>query len=127
MIRQFSVTVLATLLLGSVIPAGADAKAAHPNILFILSDDHRADCVGALGNPHFKTPTLDKLVEQGVSFSRTCMMGSMEGAVCAPSRCMVQTGRSLFHLPRTNLRKGCACHCRPRHPALAKRCVRLSL
>ena len=32
-------------------------------------------------------------------------MGSMEGAVCAPSRCMMQTGRSLFHLPPTNLRK----------------------
>jgi arylsulfatase A-like enzyme len=106
MIPQFPASVLATLILGSVTPAGADAKAAHPNILFILSDDHRADCVGALGNPHIKTPTLDKLVGQGVSFSRTYVMGSMEGAVCAPSRCMMQTGRSLFHLPRTNLRKG---------------------
>ena len=33
-------------------------------------------------------------------------MGAMEGAVCTPSRCMVQTGRSLFHLPPGNLRKG---------------------
>jgi arylsulfatase A-like enzyme len=59
-----------------------------------------------MGNPHLKTPTLDNLVERGVSFSRAYVMGSMEGAVCCPSRCMVQTGRSLFNLPRTNLRKG---------------------
>lgn len=86
----------------------AEAKAPRPNILFILADDHRADGIGALGNSHLKTPTLDKLVEQGVSFSRAYVMGSMEGAVCCPSRCMIQTGRSLFHLPKTNLRKGYA-------------------
>ena len=84
----------------------AETNAARPNILFILSDDHRPDCVGALGNPHLKTPTLDTLVERGVAFSRAYVMGSMEGAVCAPSRCMIQTGRSLFHLPPVNLRKG---------------------
>ena len=108
MIRQFSASLLATGLLGLVVLASTAAEAAHPNILFIFSDDHRPDCVGALGNPHIKTPTLDKLVEQGVSFSRTYVMGAMEGAVCAPSRCMVQTGRSLFHLPRANLRKSYA-------------------
>ncbi len=84
----------------------AAAKPSRPNILFILSDDHRPDGIGALGNPHIKTPVLDRLVERGISFSRAYVMGSMEGAVCAPSRCMIQTGRSLFHLPRVNLRKG---------------------
>jgi arylsulfatase A-like enzyme len=84
----------------------AEAKPTHPNILFILADDHRPDGVGALGNPHLKTPTLDTLVERGVSFSRAYVMGAMEGAVCCPSRCMMATGRSLFHLPKTNLRQG---------------------
>ncbi|MEI8041737.1 MAG: sulfatase-like hydrolase/transferase [Verrucomicrobiota bacterium] len=83
----------------------AETRAPRPNILFILADDHRADGIAALSNPRLKTPTLDKLVGQGVSFSRAYIMGSMEGAVCAPSRCMMQTGRSLFHLPPTNLRK----------------------
>jgi arylsulfatase A-like enzyme len=102
------------LLCATILPAwatlalAADAKAPHPNILFILSDDHRADCVRALGNPRLKTPTLDTLVERGVSFSRAYVMGSMEGAVCCPSRCMVATGRSLFRLPATNLRKSYA-------------------
>jgi arylsulfatase A-like enzyme len=90
----------------SVFALPAQTKPSHPNILFILSDDHRPDCVGALGNPHIKTPTLDTLVDRGVSFSRAYVMGSTEGAVCCPSRCMIATGRSLFHLPSANLRQG---------------------
>jgi arylsulfatase A-like enzyme len=108
MIRRFSALLLAAVLTGWAARASADSPAPRPNILFIFADDHRADGVGALGNPHVKTPTLDKLVERGVSFSRAYVMGSMEGAVCCPSRCMVQTGRSLFHLPKANLRKGYA-------------------
>ena len=92
----------------AAITLAADPEAARPNILFILSDDHRPDGVAALGNPHIKTPTLDNLVAHGVSFSRAYVMGSMEGAVCSPSRCMIQAGRSLFHLPPANLRKGYA-------------------
>ncbi len=76
------------------------------NILFILADDYRPDCVRALGNRYIKTPNLDRLVQTGMSFSRTYCMGSMEGAVCLPSRCMIQTGRSLFHLPPVNFRQG---------------------
>ena len=83
----------------------ASPNSSRPNILFLLSDDHRADGVAALGNPHVKTPNLDRLVERGMSFSRAYVMGSMEGAVCLPSRSMIQTGRSLFRLPRVNLRK----------------------
>jgi arylsulfatase A-like enzyme len=71
----------------------------RPNVLFILADDMKADCVGALGNPHIKTPNLDRLVQRGFVFSRTYCFGSMVGAVCLPSRSMLLTGRSLFHLP----------------------------
>jgi len=88
--------------------AAAETKVPRPNILFIFSDDHRPDCIGALDNPHIRTPTLDKLAERGTCFRRAYVMGSMEGAVCAPSRCMIQTGQSLFHLPRVNFRKGYA-------------------
>jgi arylsulfatase A-like enzyme len=90
----------------AAVATAVDSKVARPNILFILSDDHRPDCVGALGNPNIKTPTLDRLVERGVWFPNTYVMGSTEGAVCMPSRCMIQTGRSLFHLPPVNMRKG---------------------
>ena len=80
----------------------------RPNILFILADDHRPDCIAALGNPNLKTPNLDRLVQSGMTFPRTYCMGSMEGAVCLPSRCMIQTGRSLFHLAPVNFRNGSA-------------------
>ncbi|MDW8309934.1 MAG: sulfatase-like hydrolase/transferase [Verrucomicrobiales bacterium] len=89
----------------------ADAGAissTRPNILFVLVDDQRADTIGALGNRHIETPTLDSLVERGVAFPRAYIMGANEGAVCMPSRCMIQTGRSLFRLPASTsmMRKG---------------------
>ena len=82
------------------------AAAKRPNILFILADDMKADCIGALGNPHVKTPHLDRLVQRGFSFSRTYCFGSMVGAVCLPSRSMLLTGRSLFHLPAEKILRG---------------------
>ena len=104
-----SVALLGTILFGCGANAVfGDTNVARPNILFILSDDHRPDCIGALGNPHIKTPALDKLAERGACFRRAYVMGSMEGAVCAPSRCMIQSGWSLFHLPKANLRKNYA-------------------
>lgn len=77
----------------------ADAPQKRPNILFILSDDQRADTIAALGNPHIKTPNLDKLVARGTAFTNAYIMGGTQGAVCAPSRAMILTGRTLFHTP----------------------------
>src|SRR2546425_13374814 len=106
MTKKLSLPVLAVLLLGPAATAPcADARGSRPNILFILSDDHRPDCIGAWGNSQLKTPALDRLVERGCSFPNTYVMGAMVGAVCTPSRCMIQTGRSLFHLPPVNFSK----------------------
>ncbi|MHC5539491.1 sulfatase-like hydrolase/transferase, partial [Singulisphaera rosea] len=58
----------------------------------------RADTIGALGNAQIKTPNLDRLVREGTSFTRAYCMGSQQGAVCVPSRAMLLTGRSLFHI-----------------------------
>ena len=66
------------------------------NVLFLLTDDQRADTIAALGNEHIKTPNLDKLVKDGFVFNKAYCMGSMAGAVCMPSRCMILTGRTLF-------------------------------
>lgn len=68
-----------------------------PNILFILTDDQQFDAIGALGNPQLRTPELDRLVHEGVSFSRAYIMGGNQPAVCCPSRAMIHTGRSLYH------------------------------
>ena len=73
------------------------------NILHINADDRRADGLHALGNEVLKTPNLDKLDEQGMTFTQCYTMGSMIGAVCLPSRTMLLTGRSWLRVPgRTN-------------------------
>jgi len=68
----------------------------RPNILFILTDDQQFDALGALGNDQIHTPNLDRLVREGVSFSRAYIMGGNQPAVCCPSRAMIHTGRSLY-------------------------------
>lgn len=84
-------------------PARADdrppARApAHPNVLFLFTDDQRADTIHALGNPTIQTPNLDSLVRSGFVFRNAYCMGGDRPAVCLPSRTMLLSGRSLFHL-----------------------------
>ena len=72
----------------------------RPNILFFFADDQRFDTVGALGNDDIRTPALDALVREGTAFTHAHIMGGSCGAVCMPSRAMLMTGRTLFHLDR---------------------------
>ena len=72
--------------------------AGKPNILILLSDDQRADALGAAGNPRIRTPSIDALARRGVLFSNAYYMGSYHAAVCAPSRAMLLSGRSLYHV-----------------------------
>ncbi len=92
---------LALVAVGIVLPATRTwARAPQPpNIVFIFTDDQRWDTVAALGNPEIQTPNVDRLVRRGFHFTNAYCMGSMVGAVCLPSRTMVMTGRSLWHIP----------------------------
>ncbi len=68
---------------------GTLVAAERPNILFLFADDMRPDCISALGNPHIRTPHLDKLVERGLTFTRaTCSY-----PICVVSRAELLTGR----------------------------------
>ena len=69
-----------------------------PNILVLFADDMRFDTIGALGNPHIRTPNLDSLVSRGSTFTHAHIPGGTCGAVCMPSRAMLHTGVELFHL-----------------------------
>jgi arylsulfatase A-like enzyme len=89
-------SVFALLLLATV------GRAAPPNVLFVLTDDQRFDTIRALGNAEIQTPTLDKLVDRGFHFTNAYCQGSMVPAVCAPSRTMILTGKSLFRIPPPN-------------------------
>lgn len=85
-------------LLALLFAATARTDAAPPNVLFLFSDDQRADTIHALGNDHIATPNLDALVASGTTFTRAYCMGAMQGAVCVPSRAMLMSSRTLFHV-----------------------------
>jgi arylsulfatase A-like enzyme len=82
-----------------VMMLGMVRAADRPNILLILADDQRFDTIRALGNPEIHTPTLDRLVQRGFVFTNAYCMGGTVPAVCAPSRTMLLTGKSLFKIP----------------------------
>lgn len=85
-----------TLCLSVASTAAEPRQTDRPNVLFLFADDQRADTIAAWGNPHIKTPNLDKLVGRGFSFRNNYCFGSNSGAVCVPSRAMLMTGRTWF-------------------------------
>lgn len=68
------------------------------NILFLFADDQRQDALGCYDNPYIRTPNIDKLASSGVRFTNNYVMGGNHGAICAPSRAMLMSGKSLFHV-----------------------------
>jgi arylsulfatase A-like enzyme len=87
------------LALVSLLALALPARAAdRPNVVFLCSDDQRFDTIRALGNPVIQTPNLDRMVNGGFTFTHAYCMGSMQGAVCVPSRAMFLSGRSLFRI-----------------------------
>ena len=65
-----------------------------PNIIFILTDQQRFDTIRALGNDFVDTPNLDRLVNEGVTFTNC----HVTAPSCAPSRASLFTG----YYPHTN-------------------------
>tara|TARA_R100000027_G_scaffold37666_2_gene27762 strand:- start:50 stop:1498 length:1449 start_codon:yes stop_codon:yes gene_type:complete len=64
-----------------------------PNILFISSDQHRADTLGCAGHPVVRTPHLDGLAYEGVRFNRAYT----NCPVCIPARTSLVTGVQAHH------------------------------
>jgi len=77
---------------GSALAFGLSSRNASgakpPNLVFILSDDHRWDHLGILGHPFMETPALDKLAKEGVLFKNAFVTTSL----CSPSRASFLTG-----------------------------------
>jgi len=61
----------------------------RPNIVLILSDQHRGDVMGCAGNTVASTPNLDRLAAEGVLFRR-CNTSS---PLCMPARSCLATGQ----------------------------------
>lgn len=61
----------------------------RPNILFILSDQHNAKCMGVSGHPIVKTPNLDRLASEGVNFTNAIT----QNPICTPARVSFFSGQ----------------------------------
>ena len=61
----------------------------NKNVVLILADQLRADCVGCYGNDTIRTPHIDALARSGVRFENTFAQHPQ----CAPSRAALMTGR----------------------------------
>ena len=99
--RKFLKTVgygTAVLATAGLVAPNCSSKWNRPNILFLFTDDQRFNTIHALNCPEIHTPNMDKLLRNGVSFTRAHIMGGTSGAVCMPSRAMLLTGKTLFHL-----------------------------
>ena len=80
--------------------AADHAPLKKPNFLFIFADDLAFDCVGSSGNAEIRTPNLDQLARQGITFTHAYNMGAWTGAVCVSSRTMLNTGTFLWRANR---------------------------
>ena len=52
-----------------IISVAESETVTRPNFLIVVTDDQRPDTIGALGNPVIRTPTLDRLVREGLAFT----------------------------------------------------------
>lgn len=76
-----------------------------PNILYMMCDQFRFDCIAALGNSKISTPNLDRLVKRGISFENAYS----PCPVCVPARYTIRSGRDPYNT-------GCYCNEEPKKP-----------
>jgi len=88
-----------TLFVSASTALAADVKRLAPtakkrtNILYLMTDQHRGDCLGCAGNPVIKTPHLDSVAKEGVIFSNAYSSTPS----CTPARSAILTGLSPWH------------------------------
>jgi arylsulfatase len=90
-LRFFCLAALSMSALEPGCVASATAAPAHPNIVFILTDDQGYGELGCHGNPIIQTPNLDRLHAESVRFTDFHV-----SPTCSPTRCALMTGRHEF-------------------------------
>lgn len=86
MTRRSAIQTLASAAAAPQIVRGQNSR--RPNILFVMTDDQRSDAMSCAGNPHLKTPQMDRLAGEGVRFRQAFATD----ALCSPSRATIVTG-----------------------------------
>lgn len=88
------------VLTASIIMMGCQQEQKRPNFLFVLVDDQSPfDLKTYDPKSILETPNIDMLAQEGMVFESARHMGAWSGAVCTPSRHMIMSGRTLWHLP----------------------------
>ena len=72
---------------------GFTQKKSSPNIIYIYADDLGYGELGCYGQTKISTPHIDQLAKEGIRFTQHYS----SAPVCAPSRCMLMTGKSPGH------------------------------
>ena len=85
--------IFCTLLFAACGTSQKDGPSTKPNIIYILADDLGYGDLGCFGQDLIETPNIDKLAAEGMRFTQH-YSGS---AVCAPSRCVLLTGKHTGH------------------------------
>ncbi len=95
--KPFHLWILLVMVLALDLPVRASGRAAAaqrpPNIVFIVADDLGYGDIGAYGQKRIRTPNLDRMAAEGMRFTQHYS----GNAVCAPSRCVLMTGRHPGH------------------------------
>jgi choline-sulfatase len=68
----------------------------QPNFLLLFSDDQTFRALSCVGELEVRTPNLDRLAQRGLLFTHCFNQGGYSGAVCIPSRAMLNTGRTVW-------------------------------
>jgi len=68
--------------------AAPKRRPSRPNILFIMSDDHACNAIGAYGSRIARTPHIDRIAREGALLVNSFCVNS----ICSPSRACILTG-----------------------------------
>lgn len=93
---------LFVFVLGALTSLQADNKQSRPNIILCMADDQGWGDTGYNGHPYLKTPNLDQMSREGVTFNRFYSAAAM----CSPTRGSVYTGRNPYRFGITFAMKG---------------------
>ena len=100
------------LCLVALLALGQAQAAKRPNILFMMSDDHAAEGIGAYGSwlkDYVHTPAIDRLAAEGMRFTNVCCNNS----ICSPSRASIISGQYSHVTGALNL----CCELKPNAPS----------
>ncbi|MCO6044870.1 arylsulfatase [Aeoliella sp. ICT_H6.2] len=92
-LTKLAIVASTVLTIGLAAPVPAADRSDTPNIILIVADDLGYGELGCYGQQIIRTPRIDELAADGVRFT-DFYSGS---PVCAPSRCVLMTGKSPAH------------------------------